>query len=152
MDETRRQVIAAQVNRAVVDYWDEVDSRWGADAHERYVEGGRFSKMVGKEEIKAFYDWRKTRGDRSTFHLVLNMKVDVKSETEATAHYVMMLYAKDGAPVHEMQVPNTISSAVEEFVKEGDTWKIRSKMLEVVFRGSEPTTIMPDDILKKMRA
>lgn len=152
MDEMKRLLIEAQVNRAVVDYWDEVDSRWGANCHERFVDGGKFSKMVGKEEIKAFYDWRRSRGERANFHLVLNMKVDVDSETSATARYVMMLYAKDGPKVHDMQLPNTISTAVEIFERVGDDWKIRSKMLDVVFRGPEPTTIMPDDILKKMRA
>lgn len=151
MDDIQRYIIEAQINRCVVDYWDEVDSRWGEKAHEMYTEDGKFQKMNGRAEIRAFYDWRKGRGDRSSFHFVLNMKVDVESSERATARYVMMLYGADGVPPIDVKAPNTISDAVEVFVKEPSGWKIKSKMMKVIFQGGEPTTVMPDSILDQMR-
>lgn len=151
MDDAERRAIEADITRAIYDYWDEVDSRWGAKAHEMYTEDGQFGKRIGRDEIKAFYDWRKTRGDRSTFHLALNVKVDVESKDKATARYIMMLYGVDGVPPLPIKAPNTIYNAVEEFVRQPSGWMLKSKMTYIVFEGEEPATIMPDSILENMR-
>lgn len=151
MNDTERRNIEADLHRMMVDYWDEVDARWGAKAHEMYTEDGKFQKMNSREEIKAFYDWRKGRGDRASFHIVLNMKVDVESADKATARYVMMLFAADGTPPIDLAAPNTINDCVVHFVREASGWKIKSNMMKVIFKTDTPTTAMPDSILAGMR-
>jgi hypothetical protein len=145
-------LLTEEVRQLIVDYWDEVDARGGAQAHEFYVEDAVFQKMRNKAEIKAFYDWRRSRGERASFHLVNNLRVSEEAGDRIVANYVMTLFAADGTPPLDVRAPASISAATETFVRlPSGELKIVSKVLKLTFRGDEPTTIMPNEILDTMR-
>jgi hypothetical protein len=147
-----RYLLNEEVRQLVVDYWDEVDARGGTNAHEFYIDDAVFQKMRNKAEIKAFYDWRRSRGERASFHIVNNLRVRQETDDRIVANYVMTLFAADGTPPLAMRAPASISEATETLVRlPSGELKIVSKVLKLIFRGDEPRTVMPDEILDTMR-
>uniref|UniRef100_UPI003100D77D nuclear transport factor 2 family protein n=1 Tax=Neorhizobium sp. EC2-8 TaxID=3129230 RepID=UPI003100D77D len=139
----------ADILSLVTGYWNEVDTNWGACAHMMFTEDGVFgsgpSAFVGRAQIKAFYDWRRSRGDRVARHLINNPMVSLDGPERATVKYIMTIYAVDGVPVLHVNAPNSISEVIEVVVRDAeDGWKIRSKTFNHLFKGEEPTTTMPE--------
>ncbi|MEQ1406857.1 nuclear transport factor 2 family protein [Neorhizobium sp. Rsf11] len=144
----------AEVLSLVTEYWNEVDTNWGARAHMMFAEDGVFgsgpSAFVGREQIKAFYDWRRGRGDRVARHLINNPMVSIESADRATIKYIMTIYAVDGVPVLPVNAPNSISEVLEVLVRGAEGWKIRSKTFTHLFKGNEPTTTMPAHVRQSL--
>ncbi|WP_117192062.1 nuclear transport factor 2 family protein [Rhizobium terrae] len=141
----------AEILSLVTEYWNEVDTNWGTHAHMMFTEDGVFgsgpSAFVGREQIKAFYDWRRGRGDRVARHLVNNPMILIEGADRATIKYIMTIYAIDGLPVLPVSAPNSISEVVEVLARDGTGgWKIRSKTFTHLFKGEEPTTTMPEHL------
>lgn len=155
MDEPATLALKSHLIERVMRYWDEVDTRWGDDAHNYFVEDGLFQSenisLRGRDEIKAFYGWRRGRGERVSRHLVANAYVTIEAADRATVHYVMVLYAVDGVPVLPVSSPNVISDVKETFVRRGDIWLIEKKLFNGLFKGDVPATVMPKDVLEAHR-
>ncbi|MGK6314109.1 nuclear transport factor 2 family protein [Neorhizobium sp. DT-125] len=148
MDALAELTAKAEILSLVTEYWNEVDTNWGAYAHMMFAEDGVFgsgpSAFVGREQIKAFYDWRRSRGERVARHLISNPMILIESAERATIKYIMTIYAVDGLPVLPVSAPNSISEVLEVFGRdEAGGWKIRSKTFTHLFKGEEPTTTMP---------
>lgn len=138
----------AEVLSLITEYWNDVDTNWGARAHTMFTEDGVFgsgeSAFVGREQIKAFYDWRRSRGDRVARHFISNPMISIEGTDRATIKYIMTIYAVDGSPVLPVQGPNSISDVLEILVRDAEGgWKIQSKAFTHLFKGEEPTTRMP---------
>jgi hypothetical protein len=67
------------LNRLMTNYWDDVDSNGGAEAHEFYLPDALYAvgnnRFEGEEKIRAFYARRRQRGRTTTRHLVDNLRV-----------------------------------------------------------------------------
>lgn len=148
MVELAELALKADILALVTEYWNDVDTNWGARAHTMFTEDGVFgsgeSAYTGRQQIKAFYDWRVSRGDRVARHLINNPIVTIDGPDRATIRYIMTIYAVDGVPVLSVRAPNSISDVVEVLVRDPQgNWKIRSKTFTALFKGEAPTTTMP---------
>lgn len=155
MVELAELAVKADILSLVTEYWDDVDTNWGARAHTLFTEDGVFGSgdtaYAGRQQIKAFYDWRVSRGARVARHLVNNPIVTIEGPDRATIKYIMTIYAVDGTPVLSVNGPNSISEVVEVLVRDPQgNWKIRSKTFTALFKGQEPTTTMPAELRKNL--
>ncbi len=138
----------------MVDYWYEVDVKGGLGVAERfYTEDGIFEggnePLVGHAAIEAFYAWRIGRGIRTSRHVIANFRADFHSETSATTHCVMMLYAADGAPVLPSNPPIIITDLIDECVKGADgRWRYSRRTFVPLFQGGAPATVPPAHLAK----
>lgn len=152
---TDNTTLKADLHDLVLRYWREVDERWGARAHEFFTPDGVFvsetTRLVGRNEIKAFYDWRRGRGDRVARHIVNNALVSVDGD-RATVGYLMTIYAADGVPVLPVTAPNLISDVTETLVRVDGAWLIAEKKFSTLFKGEVPATVMPEGVLAAVRA
>jgi SnoaL-like protein len=144
-------VIAYQLERLETDYWYDVDTNWGAAAHDFYVDDGIFDMGLGSKPhagrlaVRDFYAWRKARGARTARHVISNFQVRVKNTHEATSLCIMSLYAADGEPILPSKPPIMIADVVSDCVHGADgKWRFSSRTLKPVFTGGEAPTIMTD--------
>src|ERR1700732_4387453 len=90
------------LNRLMTNYWAEVDSNGGAQAHEFYLPDALYAvgnnRFEGEEKIRAFYARRRQRGRTTTRHLVDNLRVFRDDARHARATGVMSLYRAEGSP------------------------------------------------------
>lgn len=151
MTPEEEDLICRRLERAEVDHWWEVDGNWGGNADAFYEADGVFdmgldsSPHVGRDAIRRFYAWRKSRGARTARHIVTNFQVGVKSPSSATLRCIMSLYAADGEPILPSQPPIMIADVISDYVRSDDgAWRVRSRTLKPVFMGGVAPTIMPD--------
>src|SRR3984893_12834559 len=87
------------LNRLMINYWAEVDSSGGTQAHEFYLPDALYAvgnnRFDGEEKIRAFYARRRQRGRTTTRHLVHNLRVFRDGARHARAVGVMSLYRAD---------------------------------------------------------
>jgi hypothetical protein len=151
MPPEQEQAIWLQLMRLETEYWYDVDTNWGDNAHEFYVEDGIFDMglgskpHVGRAAVQHFYGWRKSRGARTARHVVNNFQVRVINAHEALSLCIMSLYAADGAPILPSNPPIMIADVVNECARgEDGRWRFRTRTLKPVFMGGEAPTIMAD--------
>lgn len=149
MTSAEEMTIHHQLEQLEIAYWYDVDTNWGAKAHELYVEDGVFDMGMGSQPhrgraaVQQFYAWRKSRGARAARHLVSNFQVRITSPREATSLCIMSLYAADGQPILPSKPPILIADVVSECVRGDDgAWRFRSRALIPIFTGGEAPTIM----------
>jgi len=158
MNRTERLLVKNEIAERVLDYWNEVDTNWGAKAPGYFTEGGIFAshtsdmRLEGRDEIEAFYAWRVSRGARTVRHIIDNLAVEPVTETAARVRYVMTIWGRDGEGVLPVNGPNAISQVEEEHELHGGRWLIRSRWVRGLFKGDAPTTIMPAAELDRARA
>jgi hypothetical protein len=79
MMDTDDQALWHALNRLMINYWAEVDSNGGAQAHEFYFARCALccwqQTFEGEQKIRAFYARRRQRGRTTTRHLVNNLRV-----------------------------------------------------------------------------
>lgn len=149
-------VVASQVRRhleeKVIDYWHDVDFHWGVNASEHYTENGLFTgkgiHYEGRDEIKAFYAWRRNRGERVNVHLVGNFTCKFSSDDEANVTWICFLYAKDGVAPQPSEAPISISRVEDTFVRTtSGEWLCSKREWNQMFKGDAPTTRMSRDAM-----
>ena len=152
----RMLALKHEIHDLVLRYWDDVDTRWGADAHNFFTEDGVFvserTRLAGRAEIRSFYDWRRGRGDRVARHIVNNARVAIEEENRARISYLMTIHAADGVPVLPVTSPNLIADVTETLVRRDGAWLIEEKAFRTLFKGDVPVTAMPADVLAAARA
>src|SRR6202035_1749687 len=89
-------------NRLMTNYWAEVDSNGGAQAHEFYLPDALYAvgnnRFEGEEKIRALYTRRRQGGRPTTRHLVDNVRGSRHDALHARALGVMILSRADGSP------------------------------------------------------
>jgi hypothetical protein len=145
------QAISSTLQNMEAVYWYDVDTNWGAKAHEFYTEDGIFEMgldskpHVGRTAIQKFYAWRKDRGARTARHLITNLQVNIRNSREAILFCIMSLFAADGEPILPSKPAIMIADVVADYVRGGDgVWRLRRHTLNPVFMGGEAPTIMTD--------
>jgi hypothetical protein len=102
MVDTDDPVLWYALNRLTTNYWADVDHNGGSQAHEFYLSEALYAvghnRFEGVEKIRAFYAWRRQRGNTTTRHLVGNLQVFREGARRASTIGVMSLYRADGRP------------------------------------------------------
>lgn len=137
--------IRQELEALAIDYWHEVDTNWGQNAHEFYTEDATFTTSMktrqGQMQIQAFYRSRKERGARISLHIVQNFRAEAIEENLARCNYIMSLYASDGEPVLPSRPPIMIAAVTETLLRQPDhSWRYCDRTLTALFRDDTPTT------------
>ena len=145
MDAQQHRQIAADIEALNIEYWYDVDHLDGANAHEFYVEGGVFSTSVrsrtGRAEIAAFYRGRQDGRVRTARHVITNLRVRATDADNATAVWILMLHAADGAPLLPSEVAIMIADVHDVCRRDADgRWRYVSRKITAVFKSDTPTT------------
>lgn len=139
MNETDRLRIAREVGDRLLDYWHEVDSNDGRKAGTYFTEDALWEApprtFKGRAEIQGFFDWRLTRGDRIALHTVNNLKVTVESATQASTRWYLVLYAGDGRPPQQTEVPTSIAAISDKWTCVDGAWLCTYRRFDHLFQG-----------------
>src|SRR5467141_1721770 len=131
------------LNRLMTNYWADVDSNGGAQAHEFYLPDALYAvgnnRFEGEQKIRAFYARRRQRGRTTTRHLVDNLRVFREDARRARAVGVMSLYRADGNPPFQGARPPAMIADFEAQCVLGDDqlWRFQSHVLRPIFVGSD---------------
>jgi SnoaL-like domain len=145
MDPLERLQILSEIENLSIDYWNDVDTNWGRNAHEYYTEDGSYTTTLqtrtGRAAIKDFYDTREKRGDRVARHFINNHKITIHDRNRVSAVWILSLFAADGTPVLPSKPAIMIADVHDEIVRgpEG-RWLYRSRTIRALFRDDTPTT------------
>lgn len=124
-----------------VRHWHDVNLNQGSTTHELYTEDGLFcvgeNRREGREAIREFYAWRRSRGARVARHIVNNLSFTLEpSGRTAWVTGVITLFAADGVPILEAKPPTMIADLKSECVLGDDSqWRYKSHVLVPLFRG-----------------
>jgi len=153
--ERARETQVLAMNMA--DYWYEVDVHGGLRAAACYTEDGVFEgggpPLVGRAAIHEFYRWRAERGERTSRHVVTNLRAEFADAHIARTYAIMMLYAADGPPVLPSTPPIIITDLVDECVKGADgLWLLKRRTFVPLFQGGAQPTVPPAYIAETRNA
>jgi ketosteroid isomerase-like protein len=144
-EKTRAAVIELQ--QMVADYWHEVDTNNAAAAPEFFTEDGVFDvgnklRYEGRAGVRAFYDQRALRGQRTTRHTFTNLRVELESPNSAKVSYIVTNYGADGpAPVTDFDGPSLVSQIEARCIRNAEgVWRIAALRGDPMFIGKEPYT------------
>lgn len=145
MDAQEQARIAAEIEALNVDYWYDVDYLYGHNAHEFYVEDGVFTTSertrTGRAAIAEFYRGRQRRGPRTARHVIANLRVSVQDRDNASADWILLLYAAEGEPVLPSEPAIMIADVRDQCRRGADgRWRYASRTIRAVFKSSTPTT------------
>ena len=135
------------LHRLQVTYWYDVDFNDGRNAHEFFTPDGvkivGHNRFEGREEIRAFYQWRArqigatalgnlwTSGVKAVRHLITNLYVASSSERCATVLGMVIFY---GGPSKNQSNPPMVADLINECVLNQDNvWQYKSHTLRPVF-------------------
>jgi len=146
VDPIERIQIFREIEDLMIDYWNDVDTNWGRNAHDYYTEDGSYSTSIktrtGRAAIKEFYASRENRGERIARHLVNNHKITIHDRDRVSAVWVLSLFAADGTPVLPSKPAIMMADVHDEVVRGADgRWRYKSRMIKPLFRDFDtPTT------------
>jgi hypothetical protein len=125
----------------VVNYWRDVDHHEGRDAHHFYVADGAFvvgdNHFDGHDGIRTFYAWRRKREKFGSRHLLSDLVVIADGERQARGVGVVTLHRAIGRPPYRTTSPALISDLTCDCVREDDTWRFKSHVLNPLFVGDD---------------
>jgi hypothetical protein len=145
MDADTEARIRADIERLNVDYWFDVDRHEGLHAHDFYEEDGVFTTSIrsrtGREAIAAFYRGRQDGRVRTARHVIANLRVQVRDADNASADWILLLHAADGAPVLPSE-PAIMIADVHDVCRRDASgrWLYVSRTITPIFKSSTPTT------------
>jgi hypothetical protein len=146
------------LNRLITNYWAEVDDNEGSDAHRFYLPDALYvvgeNRFVGNDNIRAFYDRRRARGNATTRHLITNLRVFRDAANRSRMTGVMSLYRADGRPPINDARPLAMIADFEArcVLVENDSWRFQSHILRPIFVGKDrpfSVTIDPERLRAK---
>ena len=152
------------LHRLEVAYWYDVDFNEGRTAHEFFTPDGvkmvGHNRFEGREEIRAFYEWRARQnvatavrqlgisGVRAVRHLITNLYVASSSEGCATARGIVIFY---GGKSKLQSNPPMVADLINECVLNKDNvWRFKSHTLRPVFmsKATPPSMQIDPNFLK----
>lgn len=137
--------IQAAIERLNVDYWFDVDRHEGIHAHDFYEPDGVFTTSIrsrtGRDAIAAFYRGRQDGRVRTARHVISNQRIDIADEHNATADWILLLHAADGAPVLPSEPAIMIADVHDVCRRQADgRWLYVSRTIVPIFKSATPTT------------
>ena len=134
------------VQELVIGSWWNIDHEAGVGGEQLFTPGGVCQMpaltMSGRQEIGAGYARRQEAGARISRHLVTNLLVDVASDDEAVARYVVVLYAARGKFPATLTEPQALVDVVDDCVRTDEGWRIRHRRLATVFLSDANDSVM----------
>jgi hypothetical protein len=123
-----------------------IDHRDGAGVDALFTPAGVYdmSNRVfrGREEIRGFYQARKSRGRRAARHVFTNLHLVMDEPARATGTTILTLYACDGEPPYPTQAI-LVADYDDVYVREeGGRWRYESRVIIPAF-GGVPTLAAP---------
>lgn len=90
----------------------------------------------GRDQLIAFFTLRDQLTERITRHVVTNITVTVRSSCEATARSIAIEYRGNRGPdgMTLETVPALVGDYSDEFVRVGDLWKFRRRLVTIDFK------------------
>ena len=135
-----------EITQAVYRSWWNVDRAAGVGSELLYTEDGvcvmPALTMTGRDEIVRGYAARQAHGPRLSRHLVSNLVTDHHDDDRVTATYALTLFARNGVAPQELESPSAICDVVDDFIRTGDGWLIRQRVLEAVFVAPENDSVL----------
>src|SRR5580700_1181736 len=142
---TNELTVLTELHAREAEYWDGGEHNPGRSAPPDYAGDGTFAigdkVFTGREEIAGFYRWRAELGTRTARHVVTNPRVSELTETSATFCSIMLLYADNGVPVLESKPAVMIADVESAYVRAGEAWVLRSRVLRPIFEGGVGATV-----------
>jgi hypothetical protein len=133
-----------ELQQQLADYWHEIDTNGGREAHSYYTDDavfhGQKASYEGKEKIQAFYDWRIAQGPRLAVHSFTNFRAWFTGEDTAESSCYLFLYAANGEKILRSEPPISISMATDKYTRVGDRWLCTYRRFEHWFEGDTPIT------------
>lgn len=138
----------AIVSETLINYWHDVDRNDGINAPDYYTEDAKYLMcgrlMIGPEDVRRYYEYRKKRGDRLVRHVISNLRVIIVDENRARLTAVLCLYASDGLPVLPSGPPNMVADTDCEFERGDDGhWRFLSHKIVPLFSGGVEVLMPP---------
>jgi 4-hydroxy-2-oxoheptanedioate aldolase len=132
-----------QLENLLVEFNHRLDMHAGRGVAELFAVDGTFTldgrTLRGRDEIRAGYEQRASRGARTARHLIANVRVTMLTADRARIESYMVLYAADGEPVHTSEAPLVVGDYHDIATREpGGEWQFESRELTTQFRGSGP--------------
>jgi len=146
MDPSDPLRIRLEIEQLLLDYWHEVDTNWGRQAHEFFTADGVFRNSVGKaregqDAIKEFYGMRHDRGPRVVRHVVTNLRVQPAVGEEVTSSWILQIFASDGEPPLPSEPAILLADVTDVCRRDaGGRWRYVSRRIDGLFKGEKPTT------------
>ncbi|WP_121062426.1 nuclear transport factor 2 family protein [Chachezhania antarctica] len=139
-----RLALTQHLHALLIDYWHDVDTNWGRNAPDYYTEDAEFvgskHSYIGREKIRAFYQWREDRGARTVIHTVHNFQAAFDGGPDrAICHWFLFLYAADGVPVLPSAPAASVTRTTDRLVRSVDGWRVTHRRFEPWFKGAETT-------------
>jgi hypothetical protein len=147
------------LHRLELKYWYDVDFNEGRTAHEFFTPDGvkmvSDSRFEGREEIRAFYEWRVRQnvataarhlgisGVRAVRHLITNLYVASSSERCATVRGIVIFYG--GKWTHQSSPPMVADLIGECVLNKDNEWRFKSHTLRPIFMSYETPPSMEID-------
>jgi hypothetical protein len=147
------------LHRLEVTYWHDVDFNDGRTAHEFFTPDGvkivGRNRFEGREEIRAFYEWRArqigakalgslwTTGVKAVRHLITNLYVASSSERCATVRGIVIFYG--GKWSHQSSTPMVADLIGECVLNKDNEWRFKSHTLRPIFMSYETPPSMEID-------
>ena len=149
-----------------VTYWYDVDFNDGRTAHEFFTLDGvktvGRNRFEGREEIRAFYEWRTrqigakalgnlwTGGVKAVRHLITNLYVASSSERCATVLGIVIFYG--GKSMGQSSSPMVADLINECVLNKDNVWRFKSHTLRPVFMSkmTPPEMQIDPSFLKRM--
>ena len=99
------------LNHLETSYWWDVDCNGGGQAHEFYMPDGLFAvgdnQFLGRQNIRAFYTWRRRRGFMTLRHMIYNFRVVSSAEYRASHAAVLGIIRHRAAHPSVARIPRT---------------------------------------------
>jgi hypothetical protein len=148
------------LHRLEVTYWYDVDFNEGRTAHEFFTPDGvkmvGHNRFEGREEIRAFYEWRARQngakavrqlgisGVKAVRHLITNLYVVSSSERYATVLGIVVFYGGLTYPSkRQSNPPMMVADLINECVLSKDNaWRFKSHTVRPVFMSNAPPSMM----------
>ena len=144
------QEVRAQlaIKDRLIDYWADVDRNGALCALEYYTQDCVYimcdHRMEGHADIKRYYDYRASRGDRLVRHVASNLRVRVHAPDRASLEGILCVYARDGLPIQPSSPPILVADIACEFVRgQDEQWRFRMHQLIPLFAGGVEVLVPP---------
>jgi ketosteroid isomerase-like protein len=141
MDDAQRLLIERACERLVVHYCHLVDHGQAARVADLFCEEGVWSaggaQTIGREALRAQFQRRQDRTERTSRHVCCNLLLDVHDQDHASGVVYLTLYRHDatpGADISPLSGPAMVGEYRDAFERTPDGWRFARRELVIVFR------------------
>lgn len=111
-------------------------------AHDAYFEyDGRSNE--GRADIRAAYDARRARGERTARHVFTNLVIQSDDRGRLFGSSIMLLFGADGPPPIDFAAPIVVADVEDEYVLIEDKYLFARRVITPIFVEADRPAILP---------